>query len=140
MIRIMIADDCITRVSKYSKFLTETKDIEIVSKTVDKETTLQNYLKLRPDILIISFNMSKDTFELIDSLSIDTEERKKCNIIIIDKKLKVDKNSIINLSKVYCILTEIDYNDILCTIKKKKKLVSPKYFLTMVLEHLLIEN
>lgn len=120
MIRIMIADNCIDRNNKYSKLLSRSNNIEIISRTIDVRTTLQKYFEYRPDILIISFELTRDIIQVIENLSIDTEERKKCNIILISRTIKIDKLPSKYLPKIYRILPELNYDEILYTIEEIK--------------------
>lgn len=120
MIRIMIADNCINNSNEYSKYLARLNNIQIISITNNIHITLQKYFEFKPDILIVNFVLKKDAIQLIEQLSMSTEERKKCNIILISKSIKIDKLSSKYLSKIYRILPEPNYNELLYTIDEIK--------------------
>ncbi len=111
MINLMIAEDDINIASTYVQFLTNDKDIKVVSITTDGERALKEYLEKKPDILILDLDMpKKNGLEIIEYLSKIPEEKDKCNIIVITgDKLKMGK--IRKTSKVYEIIEKpVDYD------------------------------
>lgn len=118
MIRVMIAEDSIEKNTEYCKSLTKEKNINIISRTVDINSTLSDYFRLKPDVLIVSFHVINDNnLKLIENLSLDIQERKKCNIIIISNNFTFNSNEIF-LSKIYRILPENKLKEVISTIKE----------------------
>lgn len=104
MVKVMIADDNIDLNSMYCKFLTNDKSIEVVSSTTDGETTLDEYLKHKPDLLLLDLDMPKiNGLEIINKLSYDTTEKSKCNIIVISGSTEM-RFHLLNTAKVYRII------------------------------------
>ena len=104
MVKVMIADDNIDLNSMYCKFLTNDKSIEVVSSTTDGETTLDEYLKYKPDLLLLDLDMPKiNGLEIINKLSYDTTEKSKCNIIVISGSTEM-RFQLLNTAKVYRII------------------------------------
>lgn len=122
MIKTMIADDNTEMLSMCSKFLTNDKNIEIISTTTDGASTLEDYLKLQPDLLILDLNMPKKSgIEIINELSLNSNERKKCNIIVISGNGCMRYN-LLNTEKIYKIIPKpFDYNYLLETIYDYEK-------------------
>lgn len=118
MIRVMIAEDSLENNIRYCKFLTKEKNIEIISRTVDFNSTLSDYFRLKPDVLIISFRVINDNkLRLIEYLSLDIQERKKCNIIIISNNFTFNSNAFC-MAKIYRILPENNFHEVITTIKE----------------------
>lgn len=104
MINVMIAEDDVNIASTYVQFLTEDKDIKVVSLTTDGDRALKEYLEKKPDILILDLDMpKKNGLEIIEHLSKIPEERNKCNIIVITGD-RLKKGRINKTQKVYAIL------------------------------------
>ena len=63
--------------------------IKVINITSDGESTINEYLKYQPDILILDLNMpNKDGIEVLETLcTLNTTEAKKCNIIVVSGKL-----------------------------------------------------
>jgi len=119
MIRVMIAEDCVEQNSACCRFLTKDKDIEIVSRVLDGNATLTEYLKIKPDVLILDLGLPfRNGLEIIDDLSMDLSEKKKCNIIITSSSFEM-MHMLQNTSKVYRVMPKpCDYNHLLDTIKE----------------------
>lgn len=119
MIKVMVADDNIELNSMCCKFLTNDKDIEVVSTTTDGENTLKNYLETKPDVLLLDLDLPKlSGLEIINDLCLDTEEKKKCNIIVISGNIDM-RHNLYNTSKVFRIIPKpADFDYILDTIKE----------------------
>jgi DNA-binding response OmpR family regulator len=115
----MVAEDNIEQNSACCKFLTKDKDIKIVSRTLDGKSTIKEYLLKKPDVLLLDLNLPVlNGLDVIENLSLDINERKKCNIIIITGNASLRLN-ISNTSKVYKIITKpYNYNELLSTIKE----------------------
>lgn len=122
MIKVMVSDDNIALNSTYCTYLTKDENIQIVSHTIDGETTLQKYLELRPDILLLDLEMPKlNGIEVINQLSLDSDEKHKCNIIVITGHSNLRLN-LINTAKVYSIMPKpVDMQKLLDTIKEYDK-------------------
>lgn len=119
MINLMIAEDEIDIGLNYLQFLTNDKDIKIVSFTTDGERTLKDYLEKKPDILLLDLDMPKMSgLEIIEYLNQIPEERNKCNIIVVSgDRLKISK--IRKTSKVYEIIEKpIKFERLLALIKE----------------------
>ena len=104
MIEVMVADDNIELNSLCCKFLTKDKNIKIISSTIDGEKTLEEYNRLKPDLLLLDLDMPKlNGIEIINSLSEDTIEKKKCNIIVISGNAPM-RYDLLNTAKIYKII------------------------------------
>ena len=119
MLNLMIAEDDITIGSNYLKFLTNDKDIKIVSYTTDGEETLKDYLEKKPDVLILDLDLPKMTgLEVLNRLNELPDEKNKRNVIVISG----DKQKIANLRhihKVYDIIEKpIEYKDLPSLVKE----------------------
>lgn len=80
MISVMVAEDSIEENSTCCEFLAKDKDIEIISRTVDGKSTVKEYLTNKPDVLLLDLEMPVlNGLDVIDNLSLDINERKKCN-------------------------------------------------------------
>lgn len=123
MIRVMVAEDNIDFNSMCCNYLAKDKDIEVISQTLDGESTLMKYLELKPDALLLDLDIPKlNGLEIINTLSLDTNEKHKCNIIVVSGSTDLCHN-LYNTSKVYRIMPKpANLDDILLTIKE----LSPK--------------
>ena len=84
MISVMVAEDSLEQNSKCCEFLTKDKDINVISRTLDGKSTVQEYLIKKPDVLLLDLELPLlNGLEVIDNLSLDINERKKCNIVIL---------------------------------------------------------
>lgn len=83
MRKIMIADDNKEFNSCCRNFLTKDSSIDIITCTIDEVTTLEKYLNLRPDILLLDLNLpTLNGIEIINRLTSLPNEKHLCNIII----------------------------------------------------------
>ena len=114
MIEVMVADDNIELNSLCCKFLTKDKNIKIVSSTIDGEKTLEEYKRLKPDLLLLDLDMPKmNGLEIINKLCEDTAEKKKCNIIVVSGNAPM-RYDLLNTAKIYKIIPKpIDLTKIL---------------------------
>lgn len=119
MINIMIADDDSDFALSCYNFLSQDKDINIVSCTNDGKTTLSNYKKIRPDILLLDLNMPKMSgIDIINKLSKEKKEKNKCNIIVMSGNKNL-RYQLLNTSKVFKIIPKpFDLKYLLKTIKE----------------------
>lgn len=119
MIKVMVADDNTSLNDLCCSFLTKDKEIKIVSSTIDGETTLQKYIELKPDVLLLDLDMPKmNGLDVINNLCLDETEKKKNNIIIISGNAPLRYN-LLNTSKVFRIMPKpIDFDNLLYTIKE----------------------
>lgn len=119
MIKVMVADDNTSLNDLCCSFLTKDKEIQIVSSTIDGETTLQKYIELKPDVLLLDLDMPKmNGLDVINNLCLDETEKKKNNIIIISGNAPLRYN-LLNTSKVFRIMPKpIDFDNLLYTIKE----------------------
>lgn len=119
MISVMVAEDSIEENSTCCEFLAKDKDIEIISRTVDGKSTIKEYLTNKPDVLLLDLEMPVlNGLDVIDNLSLDINERKKCNIIIVTDDISFRLN-ITNTSKIYKIVPKpYNLDELLSTIKE----------------------
>ena len=119
MITVMVAEDSLEQNSMYCKFLTKDKDIEIISRTTDGMSTLKEYQSNKPDVLLLDLGMPiLNGLEVIDNLSVDINERKKCNIIILTGNNSL-RHKITNTSKVYKVISKpCDFDEVISAIKE----------------------
>ncbi len=138
MIQVMIAEDNIEISSMYCKFLTKDKNINIISKTEDGEKTIEMYMALKPDVLILDLDMPKlNGLEVINQISKDSEEKNKCNIIVISGNYSL-MHELYNTAKVYRIMPKpTNLDDVLSIIKDISKV--PEELSQTKLKSLLLE-
>lgn len=119
MIEVMIANSNKMLSKIYCNFFSKEKDIHIVSYTADGIQTIVEYKKNKPDVLILDSDLPKlNGVDVIDYLSIDLEERKKCNVLLVSNEYLKPVN-IINTSKIYKIFTNpVNYESVIETIKE----------------------
>lgn len=119
MISVTVAEDSIEQNSTCCEFLAKDKDIEIISRTVDGKSTVKEYLTNKPDVLLLDLEMPVlNGLDVIDNLSLDINERKKCNIIIVTDDISFRLN-ITNTSKIYKIVPKpYNLDELLSIIKE----------------------
>lgn len=118
MIKVLVANENIEQNSLCCQLLAEDKDFELTT-TYNGTTTLQTYLELKPDILILDSNF-KDIKNILNKLTMMPEERKSCNVIITtDDGTK--QLCLKNVTKVYKILTLNELNDTIKLLKNEIK-------------------
>lgn len=117
MKKIMIADDNKDFNSCCRNFLTKDTSIEIVSYTIDGLTTLERYLNLRPDILLLDLDLPTISgIEIINRLTSIPEEKNLCNIIVMTGSEEF-RNQITNTSKIFRIIPKpCNLVDVMMTI------------------------
>lgn len=122
MINIMIAEDNKSQNELYYNFLQRDNNIKIISRNYDGLSTIQDYRKLKPDVLILDSNLPKlNGIEVIDNLCIDITEKRKSNIIVISGD-DFFKSNIINTSKIYKIFIKpCNYDTLLNTVKEIRR-------------------
>ena len=119
MIKVMVADDNADYNKLCCDFLTNDKNINVISSALDGEETIEKYFDSRPDILLLDLNLpKKNGIEIIDEICKHTGEKKECNIIIISGDNSLRFNLLIT-SKIFRILPKPASLDlILSTIKE----------------------
>lgn len=119
MIEVMIANSNEMLSKIYCNFFSKEKDIHIVSYTDDGIQTIMEYKRNKPDVLILDYDLPKlNGIDVIDYLSIDLEERKKCNVLLVSNEFLKPVN-IRNTSKIYKIFNSpVDYKSVIETIKE----------------------
>lgn len=119
MIKVMIADDNRDLNDLCCNILSKDKDIQIISSTLDGETTLKDYMKLKPDVLLLDLDLPKmNGIDIINNICLDETEKKKNNIIIISGNADLRYN-LFNTSKIFRIMPKpVDFNDVISTIKE----------------------
>ena len=84
MINILIADDNAVQAEQLTKFLSREKDFRILKVSKDGVEALNDYISLKPTVLILDLNMPKMSgIDVIEELSKDTNFDSKNNIIIV---------------------------------------------------------
>lgn len=119
MIQVMIADDNLDLNNLCCNILSKDKDIQIISSTLDGESTLKNYMRLKPDVLLLDLDLPKmNGIDIINNICLDETEKKKNNIIIISGNTELRYN-LFNTSKIFRIMPKpVDFNDVISTIKE----------------------
>lgn len=119
MIKVMVAEDDIHQNNVCCNFLTNDKDINVISRTTDGKKTLEEYLRLKPDILLLDLDLpTMNGLEIINALCKNTEEKNKCNIIVVSASESY-RSQLYNTSKVYRIIPKpMNLEYILTTIKE----------------------
>lgn len=119
MIQVMIADDNLDLNNLCCNILSKDKDIQIISSTLDGESTLKDYIQLKPDVLLLDLDLPKmNGIDIINNICLDETEKKKNNIIIISGNTELRYN-LFNTSKIFRIMPKpVDFNDVISTIKE----------------------
>lgn len=119
MIQVMIADDNLDLNNLCCNILSKDKDIQIISSTFDGESTLKDYMRLKPDVLLLDLDLPKmNGIDIINNICLDETEKKKNNIIIISGNTELRYN-LFNTSKIFRIMPKpVDFNDVISTIKE----------------------
>lgn len=119
MIQVMIADDNLDLNNLCCNILSKYKDIQIISSTLDGESTLKDYMRLKPDVLLLDLDLPKmNGIDIINNICLDETEKKKNNIIIISGNTELRYN-LFNTSKIFRIMPKpVDFNDVISTIKE----------------------
>ncbi len=87
MTKLMLVDDNKEVLSSYQYFLSKDKDIKVIAEAEDGETALKLYKKNKPDLMFLDLQIPKmNGLEIINELSKDTTEEKKCNIVICSRR------------------------------------------------------
>lgn len=104
MIKVMIAEDNQSLCENCFEFLTNDEDIKVVSCTLDGKSTLEKYLEIKPDVLLLDLDLPKITgIEVINFLSRFSEERDKCNIIVVSGSVEL-LSTLCNTAQVYRVI------------------------------------
>ena len=119
MIKVMIAEDNVYISKNCFKFLTNDENIKVVSCTLDGEETIKDYFELKPDVLLLDLNMPKiNGLDVINTIGKDTEERSKCNIIVVSGSSEY-LYKLYNTAQVYRVIHKpVDLDYVLKTIKE----------------------
>ena len=115
----MIAEDNVYISKNCFKFLTNDENIKVVSCTLDGEETIKDYFDLKPDVLLLDLNMPKiNGLDVINTIGKDTEERSKCNIIVVSGSSEY-LYKLYNTAQVYRVIHKpVDLDYVLKTIKE----------------------
>lgn len=119
MIKVMIAEDNKSLCENCFEFLTNDEDIKVVSCTLDGKSTLEKYLEIKPDVLLLDLDLPRISgIEVINFLSRFSEERNKCNIIVVSGSIEL-LSTLCNTAQVYRVIHKpADLNYVLQTIKE----------------------
>lgn len=119
MIKVMIAEDNKSLCKNCFEFLTNDEEIRVVSCTLDGKRTLEKYLEIKPDVLLLDLDLPKISgIEIINFLSRFSEESNKCNIIVVSGSIEL-LSTLCNTAQVYRVIHKpADLQYILQTIKE----------------------
>lgn len=119
MIQVMIADDNLDLNNLCCNILSKDKDIQIISSTLDGESTLKDYMQLKPDVLLLDLDLPKmNGIDIINNICLDESERKKNNVIIVSGNADLRYN-LFNTSKIFRIMPKpVNFDDVISTIKE----------------------
>lgn len=110
MIKVMIAYDNPCWISSCAKLLAKEKNLTVCGISTDGEDTINNYLKIKPDVLLLDLDMPKISgAEIINQLSVLPDEEKKRNVLIVSGHLE-EQSKFRKLTKVYNLLPKPVYN------------------------------
>lgn len=108
MQKVLIANQNVEQNNAFCQHLSKDKRLEIIGIT-DGTTTLEKYLEIQPNILVIDSCMKDiDYIDLINRLSTNIREKRNCNIILTarkDEKLKIS-----HVSKIYEVIYDNENN------------------------------
>lgn len=137
MINLMIADDNVQWVEQFSKILKKNDDFNIVSTTYNGLDTILNYMKFKPDVLLLDLDMPRiNGIEIINQLSSIPEEKNLKNIIVISGNINCHLK-IQNISKVRTMFFKPFNLDLLCeNIREIKEINSKNFFIKNKIDYL----
>lgn len=117
MRKVLIANHDIDQNKQLCQYLTNDKRFEI-TETTDGKSTLNKYLEIKPNVLILDTNFKDmNCIEIINRLSMTIEEKRNCNtILVVDKSNENIK--ITNMAKVYKVIEYSDLDDLFNTINE----------------------
>lgn len=118
MIRVMIADDNIEQANQLAYLLTKEKDLEIINLSHNGKIALLEYIKQKPDVLILDLNMPIiNGITLLEKLS---DYDLKRNVIVVSGE-SLYRAQICNVSKIEIIYSKpYDVQKIIDSIRKIK--------------------
>ena len=116
MLKILAVIQNIAQNFQLCQYLTQDNNTDFRI-TNDGVSALKLYYDFRPDIFILDTNLENTKYtDIIDKLSLDDNEKHKCNILLLSN---TEFLRISNLSKIYkAFLKDYTYQDILKTIKE----------------------
>lgn len=108
MQKVLIANQNVEQNNALCQHLSKDKRLEIIGIT-DGTTTLEKYLEIQPNILVIDSCMQDINYiDLINRLSTNIKEKRNCNIILTarkDEKLKIS-----HVSRIYEVIYDNENN------------------------------
>ena len=122
MINILIADDNAVQTEQLAKVLSREKDFRILKVSKDGIEALNDYISLKPTVLILDLNMPKMSgLEVIEELSNDTNFDSKNNIIVVSGST-IFRSQLTNTQKIKWIFSKpIDYDRLIEEIREIKR-------------------
>lgn len=122
MIDILIADDNAVQAEQLTKVLSREKDFRILKVSKDGVEALNDYIALKPTVLILDLKMPKMSgIDVIEELSKDTNFDSKINILIVSGST-LFRSQLTNAQKIKWIFSKpIDYDRLIYEIKEIKK-------------------
>lgn len=122
MIDILIADDDAVQTEQLANVLSKEEDFRVLKISKDGMEALNDYITLKPTVLILDLDMPKMTgIEVIEKLSEDSIYDSKINIIVISGSA-IFRSQISNPQKIKWIFTKPFTNkDLINEIREIKK-------------------
>lgn len=99
MIKVMISDNNFEQNIMLSNFLTKEENIKIIAMTSNDADTLNSYISIKPDVLILNSDYS-NKYNILNELDKIKSEKYKRNVILVSNH---QNNIPKNISKVYSI-------------------------------------
>ena len=112
MLRVLVADENLEANSNCCQYLANDKNLDVIS-SCSGISTLNKYREIHPNVLVINSNFRDKSYtEIVNELSITSNERKNCNIILTvdndNEKIELDY-----MAKVYKLFYfPLDYSNI----------------------------
>ena len=122
MIDILIADDNAVQTEQLTKVLSREKDFRILKVSKNGVEALNDYISLKPTVLILDLKMPKMSgLDVIEELSKNTNFDSKNNIIVISG-YTLFRSQLTNPKKIKWIFSKpIDYDRLIYEIREIKK-------------------
>ena len=122
MIDILIADDNAVLAEQLTKVLSKEEDFRILKVSKDGVEALNDYISLKPTVLILDLNMPKMSgIDVIEELSKDTNFDSKNNIIVVSGST-LFRSQLTNPEKIKWIFSKpINYDRLIYEIRDIKK-------------------
>ena len=119
MQKILVANQNIEQNKQFCQYLANDKKLEVIG-TTDGTTTLNKYLEIKPNVLVLdSYFDDMNCNEIIDRLSMYIKKKMNCNTILTIDKNKNKNIFLSNTAKIYRVFNKkFDPKDLFDTIKE----------------------